>query len=127
MNFDADRAVDALREAGYSGVEAKANLLTIARANGVTPQALYEIVSAQAAPAGDVSEHPGGERSHMPPVGLGKLSLGEICARDGRDPETVMAALAAAGIEAAAGDRLRDIASHSGMTPGELYRIIDSR
>ena len=123
LGFELEPALERLRAAGFRAVDPEANLLTIARANGGTPQALFEVIVA----GGEENATHGGGEARPPAAGLGRMRLAEICARGGYDPQAAVARLAAAGIVAEPGQRLRDIAGRNGMTPGEVLKVLQSR
>jgi hypothetical protein len=56
--------------------------------------------------------------------GLGRMTLDELCLREGLAPDLVVSELRGAGIEAAGSDRIRWIADACGITPRDLVELI---
>lgn len=115
-NLDEGKARALLREAGLA-FEEKETLLEIARKNGLSPQAVYRILQpAEKKPAAGAAALP-----PHPPPGTGQQTLAEICRRYGLEPDRVIAALSARGIQARPDETLKATAGANGMTPDGLY------
>ncbi len=123
QEIDPEGAVARLREAGYVDVDAETNLLTIGRANGVTPQVLFDVMMGGAGRGGAAEAG----LPHAPGSGMGRMRLEDLCARYGVDPADALRRLDAAGIEAQPGWKLKDIAERNRTTPGEVYRLLQPR
>ena len=59
-----------------------------------------------------------------PPAGFGQRTLADICQTYGLHPPSVIRLFGAAGIQAAAGKSLRDIADENKRSPQDLYELI---
>ena len=114
-----------LEGAGIRPGESGATLASIAAANRVSPQTLFELAS-RAAPASDASlsgdaDHAGGSGSGS---GIGRMSIAEAAAANDVPLEVALARLGEAGYTVAGDERLRDVAGRAGVSPTDLAQII---
>ena len=128
--LDLDAALAALTEAGYTVPGPKAVLQDVARANGVSPQELWRAMGGGAKDAWKPVTGAGGAPAGLPdvaPSGTGRTTLAELCAAYGLEQDEVLAALRAAGMDAAPEMTLMDIGKASGMSPQAVYAAIRDR
>jgi hypothetical protein len=121
LDLDLEVVLGHLAEAGYVVEDPQSTLETIAAANEVTPQVLFEAMQ----------EHPesGGPAApprlpRIPPPGTGKKQLRELCGEAGLEIEDVLRFLSSEGIRATPEQTLQEIASQSQSTPDEIYEAI---
>ncbi len=97
--------------------EAGANLKEIAEPQGITPMQMYEMM------VEIVSKAPAA-LPEVPPSGLGKKTLEEICTEYGLDTNQIIKGLEDKGIKAEAGAKLKEIAEPQGITPMQMYEMM---
>jgi len=114
--LDTNQIIKGLEGRGIK-VEAGAKLKDIAEPQGVTPMQMYEMMLEI------VSEAPSA-LPEVPPSGLGKKTLEEICTEYGLDTNQIIKGLEGRGINAKAGDKLKEIAEPQGVTPMQIYEMI---
>ena len=97
-----------------------------ARANDTTPMAIYGLIRVAEKPAEPLGSNLTAEEveARFSGTGLGRKTLGELCAELKLDPAQAAASLQRAGIEAMPGDNLRDLADANDMSPIDLLKII---
>ncbi len=88
-----------------------------ARQVGLSPGQLFEQLGA----SGGRGAGGGGGGS-----GFGRQTLEQACRAAGVDVQQAIAALAAEGVQAGAGERLRDIADRAGVRPPEIVEMIEA-
>ena len=113
------------------GIEARAEtkFREAAEGAGTSASELYlRLVEGLRAPAspGGLSQDDGGQGQarSTTPTGLGRMTLGELCAAYAIDADQAVAKLAAQGVQANPGDKVRDIAAGAGLTPEDVYLLI---
>jgi hypothetical protein len=116
--LDLEESLSRLETAGLKAVSAEATLQEMAEANGMTPQEVYEALGADMTNTGQ-----GGGRGQSG-RGFGRKTLSDICAEEGFDVQTTLAGLRRLGIDAAAGDTMRDIADTYLMEPQSVLEAI---
>ncbi len=138
MNLDPGAALTALRSAGFAVENESATLERIAKAHGVTPQRLWDVLSAglaqkgAGAPAatgdtghtGDGDQTAAGTMPAAPPPGTGVLTLEEPCVKYGLKVEPIVAGLSEKGISARGHMTLKAMATEHGMAAPDLYAAI---
>lgn len=107
--------VKRLQSAGLKVRDAKQTLQEISDDNGAEVQRLYDTI-APAKRSGGLGE--GG--------GWGRKTLGEAAEACGVSPLALQQALKQQGIEAAPGERIREIAERNGMSASELVQRINT-
>lgn len=80
--------------------------------------------SGDASSAMSESSAAGDQAQEAAPTGLGRMTLEEVCAQYGFDLDQAVAKLAENGMQAAAGDKVRDIAAQAGLTPEDVYLLL---
>jgi len=115
--LDEASSLAALDAAGIVWESRDRTILSIARANGITPQDVYLAMR-------PVEPRAGGDLPARAPHGLGRLSLAELGERLGVPASDLIAALASSGLEADRDDTLRNLASRAGDTPHGVYERI---
>lgn len=117
LEIPLDAAVARLTQAGFNVPDSGMTLNAIADANNTSPIKIGETAlggrSASPAP---------GQHGHGP--GYGQMTLRDVCEQEGIAVDDSIAALEAMGIQARAGDRLRELATRSGMAPRDIADIV---
>ncbi len=109
-----------LNAAGIRFIDDQQTILAIAKANGLTPKAVYEAMDSEAATTHNQSKTLPAE----PFPGMGRIPLTDLCSQYGLDQQRVLAALAAKNITADPAKSLREIAEANGSNPHALFYII---
>jgi hypothetical protein len=121
--------LEALRDAGYRVEDPSQRVEDIAEANGVTPALLWQAVT-ERVPAAAPEPATDGMTAEEVELqyagsGLGQKTLAEIAETTGVPLETAMARVKAAGIDAAADDKMKAVAeAHNDMPPIDLLKVI---
>lgn len=118
VKLDLTLAVKLLKENGIRFENTDQNLKEIAHANQISPQDLFNIIK----PAKIEAVQPG--LPEIPPAGLGRKSLENLCRDYGLDLERTLQKLEKTGIKAAPDTILKEIADGKGKTPFEMYNAI---
>ena len=117
LGLDADKAAEALVQAGYSLDNGTATeVQAIARSKGVSPQQVYEDIRAALGGSSCLPANP--------PEGLGRLTLSQVCATYGLSLDETVATLAAKSIKADGDMTLKQIAADAGLTPRDVYAVL---
>ncbi|NJN25136.1 MAG: DUF4405 domain-containing protein [Cyclobacteriaceae bacterium] len=118
LKQEAEELIETLRVVGIQ-VEGKEQLLKdVAQKNGKSPAQLYAIlVPAQG--------HVGQPRQGGSGKGYGRMTIEEVAADMGLEPETVISTLKAHQIQASPSQSLKEIASEYHMHPSELVKLIE--
>ncbi|WP_419786853.1 DUF4405 domain-containing protein [Pseudodesulfovibrio sp.] len=118
LGLDVDKAVAALKDAGYALNEGKATLVKdIAKSKGVSPQRVFEDIRAGMGEGA-------GTLPADPPQGLGRMSLADVCKGFGLSEQDVLARLKAKSIEAKPEMTIKEIAASGGLQPRDIYNIL---
>jgi hypothetical protein len=112
-----EESIQKLEEAGLKAVSATATLAEISEANGIPPQAVYNLM----APAGGKTSEHGSKGGGM---GFGKKTLEAVCTENDLDPQQILQKLREQGIDAARDQSIRDLADKAGMNPSQLREMI---
>jgi len=120
VDLDPARARANLAAAGITVEDPEVVLADLARANGLSPQALYQIM------LGPVDRRP---TAALPipatmPKGSGRLTLEAFCGNYNRDPAAAVAILEEAGLTVDPTLPLKDIAAANGREPLDLLDIL---
>jgi len=119
LGLDVEKAVAALKEAGYTLEKGAATeLKAIARSKGVSPQRVFEDI--RAGLGGD----PFDRLPADPPQGLGRMSLTDVCAGFGLSVDDAIARLGAKSIKATPEMSLKDIAEGNDLKPRDVYEAL---
>nr|WP_321464577.1 DUF4405 domain-containing protein [uncultured Desulfobulbus sp.] len=107
-----------LTKAGFQWTGPDQTILAIAKANGKTPKAVYDVMTATSDSGAPVTlpAHPTG--------GIGQKALGDLCRQYGLDEHKVLAALLAQGIKAEPHQSLKEIAAAHNTDPHSIYELI---
>lgn len=119
INVPPEQILEILESKGYKVKDLQQTLGDIAKENNTSPDKLYEEVKAGGAKP-DVSTSIEGS-------GLGKKSLEKICAERGLSLDQVLERLRKKGVEPSPDDRLKDVANKLGVTPMEVFNIIEGK
>ncbi len=114
VGIDAADATRKLEAAGLKEVSEKATLADIAKANGKTPQEVYDLIKPE--PTAGLPENPGS--------GLGRRTLAELCATYGQDAGAMAAKLKEIQIEAGMEETMKEIADKNDLDPHALYEAM---
>jgi hypothetical protein len=126
VGMSVDQVVERLTAAGIAGVDTSAVLGDLAEVNASTPKALADLVapSAGGGRAGGGGGGGGGTGAGGQGGGWGRMTVQQLCEREGVPLETGLARLAAAGIPAKGGDNLRVLAQAHDREAYELAPIV---
>lgn len=111
LNINLNKAVQKLKSKGYS-FNINDTLKTIAKNNNTTPADIYEAIKN----AKTVSPVQGS--------GFGRMTLKEVCQKEGVDVNVCVKKLESKGIKASADKTLREIAFPNGITPMDIIDMI---
>ena len=136
LTVDCQEAMIALDAAGIAVGDSSETLIDIARANGVTPQAIADIVISVGQPvrAEDIPGetvgsgqgfHREGWRFPHPGSGMGRITLREYSERFTLDLEEVLSVLAEKGLEFDPDEPLRAAALRLGTTPVAIFEALN--
>ncbi len=114
--INAKAALTALRNQGYEIKSPTQSLKEIARANGTTPQKIFEVMLTARRPTGMSQSLP-----DLPPAGTGKMTLKELCKTFGLSLDDTLKRLKGKNIAAEANITIKEIARRNGITPLEVY------
>lgn len=119
--LDLEKVEEHLKEAEVTFTSLDQTVLEIAKANKVTPKAIYDI-----AQKAEVQPEPGVAKQFPsePAPGLGRKILGDICAEYGLDTEKIIQALKNKGVNADPALSLKAIATENNTDPHALYEIL---
>lgn len=128
---NADAIVAALKNAGFKVESANQTVRQLADLNGTSPAALWlevqkrvpETLPADIA-AGAVEWTPQEVESRFEGKGFGNKTIEQAAGEIGLPVAEVRARLAAQGIEADAGERIRPVADAAGTTPTEILKAV---
>jgi len=127
MDIDLPAALAALRSEGVQFGSERDSLEKIARANGVTPMAVYGIIrrfEVAPEPATAIALTPEEVEARYGGSGLGRKTLTELCEKIGLDLPLALRRLEGAGVAAGSQDNVRQLAEQHGSTPIELLKIM---
>jgi hypothetical protein len=115
VKIPVEKAMANLEKQGVKSAQPTMTVQQIADENKMTPQQVYQkIQSDDAKPTVSLAE--GG--------GWGRLTVQQVCERFSVPLDAGVARLQAAGIEAAAGTMIRELATSRGKTPIDIAKII---
>lgn len=122
MNMDVSQAMQFLRDEGMEFDSEKQAVLEVAEMNGTIPQRVYEIMQ------GKMSDNPVPTKKTLSldshPTGIGRMTLQAFCDDYGIDVSTVVSHLESCGIQASAGQKIKQIADAHQKHPQEIYEEI---
>jgi hypothetical protein len=127
MDLDLPSAIAALEAEGIRFDSERDSLDKIARANGITPMAIYGVIhrfEIPAEPAALTGLTPEDVEARYAGSGLGRKSLRELWEKIGLDQVTTLSRLEQAGVSAGPEDNLRQLAEEYGDTPIGLLKIM---
>ncbi|MBF0268308.1 MAG: DUF4405 domain-containing protein [Alphaproteobacteria bacterium] len=129
MRFDAQEALDALRDAGLHAEGKSSSVRQIANANKRSPSEIYAIIAAKARKGGQA----GGPTdmtaqdidAKFAGTGMGRKTVAQAAADAGVPANLAINRLTAAGFQALPDERLKDIAArHEGKEAMDLFKIM---
>lgn len=118
MGFDLEQSLVLLEEAGIRVDSPSSTLKKIAAENRVSPAYLYGIIKTTKKEQEETEPQPVQEE---PVSGIGRIGLDTLAGKIGMTPEKAVELLKAKGIEAAADEKVKDIAERAGMLPMDIY------
>ncbi|MEW6674109.1 MAG: DUF4405 domain-containing protein [Thermodesulfobacteriota bacterium] len=120
-DYDLDRSMEKLKQAGIQFKNENQTLLSIAKSNNMSPQQVYLAMK----PAEEVETAGGRARMpETPPGGTGNKTLAAICGEYGLDVAAIMKGLADSNIRAVADMNLKAIAGQNNVGPVDVYDLI---
>ncbi|MDD2465078.1 MAG: DUF4405 domain-containing protein [Desulfobulbus sp.] len=108
-----------LNKAGIQVTGPEQSILAVAKANGLTPKAVYDAMQGSTASPEQTPTLP-----EQPKAGMGHTTLTELCRQYGLDQQQVLTAMAIKGIKAAPDQSLKEIAAAHNIDPHSLYELI---
>lgn len=111
-----------LRDAEIRFTDEKQTILAIARENGMTPKAIYDLITPHEEVENDAEIKP---FPAEPFPGMGRMTLVEFCSRYDLNIAAVSKALAAASIKADPDQTLKEIGEVNGTNAHALFVIIE--
>ena len=126
IQVEPEKLVQSLDKLGYRPAGQDDRLRDVAKRNSVSPERIYSALKAGTGnDAKPLTEHkPAATAGGGGGRGQGFKTLAELARENNLTVETAVQKLAAAGIEAKAEDRMRDIAGRSGKKPYEVIKIL---
>jgi hypothetical protein len=119
VNVPLDQIQKIFAEKGYKFSSPNENITKIAERNNVSPNTLYEALEkAGARPTAEKS----GQGS-----GMGQKSIQKICEELNIPVDDAIQRLKQKGVNAKPNDRLKEIAGKQGITPMEVFNILNSK
>ena len=119
VDLDPDACVVRLRRVGIKIESEKQTIREIARLNGITPQALYDLMKPESRKDTGSSALP-----FKPAPGFAKRPLKDICREYQLNMVKILQALSWHGIVAQGEMNLKAIAEKNGMSPQDVYSLI---
>jgi len=120
MNIDLLKAKKLLKEANIKINNTEMSIGKIAKANGLTPQQIYNIINK--AITVPVDEDPIFPKSPSP--SFGKKTINDICQIYKLPVDEVLSELKEAGLSAKADNTIKEIGSNNGSNPMAIFEII---
>lgn len=108
-----------LTKAGIQFTDPNQTILTIAKANNLTPNAVYEAMKAD-----NTGPEVRASLPEQPVAGTGQKALLDLCRQYGLDEHKILGALSAKGIKADNRQSLKEIAVAHGTDPHSIYAMI---
>jgi hypothetical protein len=127
QGFDLAAGLEELRNAGIRFDNEKQTLRDIARQNRMSPQQIYLAMKTEPSAAVSAGKNPdeqGATAIGQQPMGLGKMTVAEVCETYQLDQATALKLLADNGIKAAPDDKLKQVAQKHGTTPFDLIELM---
>ncbi len=118
MGFDLPSAADRLKKAGIEFDGLEQTIQEVARLNRMSPKALYAVMQPVASPDA-VKKMP-----DLPPPGIGRRSLADICQEYNLNIPAVLRTLSENDITAAADLSFKEIAAQNNKNPIDIYDIL---
>lgn len=123
-SVDLEQLKTRLADMGANVSDLATTIGSAARELGVSPAELFERLGAS---SGHTTGSGGGRgASGGSGSGFGRQTLADVCRASGVDVQQAIAALKAKGIQADAGERLRDIADRAGVRPPEIIDMVET-
>jgi hypothetical protein len=113
LNINLNQAVAKLKAAGYK-FSVDDTLKVIAKHNNTTPADIYEMLKQ---PSGNTFQT-------APGAGYGRMTLAEVCKKEGVDVDVCLKKLKSKDIKASPQATLREIAFPNGLTPVDIIDMI---
>jgi uncharacterized protein DUF4405 len=125
LGLDPERSAEILVRNNIRGVDKKATLKEMAKANETSPQKLYQLI--KEARVSGAEKPSGGAAAGVTPVGLGRKTLEDAAGEYGLDLTEGISRLARHKIEAQPGMTFRELADRAGMDPVEVFDIMKGK
>lgn len=115
--LDLAAAIQTLEEADLKAVAEQATLAQIAKANGMTPQQVYNLIKpAPSSQTTGMPDHPG--------MGFGRKTVTDVCSEFSLDLDSMIKSLKAEGFDAEADTTMKQIAEKHDMDPHAIYEVM---
>ena len=115
--LDLDESLVKLNNAGIKGVSPEITLAEIARINGITPKKVFDIIKPVE------SKNLNGGLPKVPPSGIGRKTLQEICLEYGIAMLEVQEFLASKGYNSSGYSTIKTIGSEYKRNPHDIYDL----
>jgi len=125
--LDLDVALTRLSENGIAADGPGDSLKAIARRNGLTPMAVYEVirpVETETPKTTNQAHTPASVEQQFEGTGIGRRTLADMITVTGIDPDTAVERLTTVGLDAEMTHTLRRIADAHGLTPVQVLQAI---
>jgi hypothetical protein len=109
LNIDSDKAITTLRNNGIELASANLSLLSIAIKNETSPSYIYSLIAPPSSRSGK---------------GYGRMTVKEVAAEVGKDPDEILDILKSNGIEGSASSSIKDIAVDHDLHPSDIVRML---
>ncbi len=127
MDLELEPALAALKEAGIRFDSQRDSLEKIARANGITPMAIYAVIrrfERQPAPLPKAGLTAEAVEARFSGTGLGRKSLQELIGKTGVPEAIALDRLRTAGMADPSAGNVRELADRHGLSPIDIVKII---
>lgn len=118
MGLDLAESMTALEKASIRVESETQSILEIAKANGLTPKAVYGKMLPEPASS------KGSAMPEFPQSGLGKRSIVDVCGQYGVDVTAVLEGLNNKGIRSTADMTFKEIADRNNTSPADIYAMV---
>jgi succinate dehydrogenase hydrophobic anchor subunit len=119
LDLDLDKAEALLREQGLAYEGPGQAIVDIAKANGLTPKGVYDVIQSAARPV-DISAG----LPETPPSGTGNRTVADLVAEYGLNYPSIERGLRERGVEFEARMTIKEVAERHGKGPLDIYTMI---
>jgi len=117
VKVDLNESLVKLETAGIKVKSPDQTMVTIATANGISPQQVYDVIKLE-------NKSDDNAMPEEAPGGTGKRTLEQICQMYQLNPDAIVQGLAEQNISAEPGQTMKEIAAANGIDPHGVYAVI---